>query len=132
MKPAVAVLIAALSLGAAQDDWKPLALTRADAAPDSTAEVGLVLTSTPGTIDLGLVVDNPCGAKLGTTYQPHGAVVKVRLIGPPADRHCAGRRLEAYQAVVKGLRPKQYQVIVYTANAKGRWHPWKAGVTEVP
>jgi hypothetical protein len=132
MKPAVAALIAALSLGAAQDEWKPIPLSRVETAPDSTAEVGLVLTPAPGTIDVGLVVDNPCAAKLGATYQPHGAVVKLRLIGPPADRRCPGRRLEAYQAAVNGLRPKRYQVIVYTADAKGRWRPWKAGVTEVP
>jgi hypothetical protein len=132
MKPAAALLIAALSLGAVQDEWKPLPLSRAEQAPDSAATVGLALTPGPGAIDVSLVVDNPCPAKLTATYQPHGAVVKIRLIGPPADQRCPGHRLEAYQAAVTRLRPKRYQVIVYTADAKGRWHPWKAGVAEVP
>ena len=77
-------------------------------------------------------VDNPCEAKIRASYQYHGAVVKIRLIGPPADRRCPGHRPEAYQASVTKLKPKRYQVIVYTLDAKDRWRPWKAGVADVP
>ena len=55
-----------------------------------------------------------------------------QLVGPPADRRCPGHRPEAYQASVTKLKPKRYQVIVYTADAKDRWRPWKAGVADVP
>jgi hypothetical protein len=133
MKLAVALLAGALTLAPLQDDWKPLALTAVEPPPDSAAAVvGLSLTPAPGAIDLVIGVDNPCQAKITATQQPHGAVVKVRLIGPPADRKCPGQKIETYKASVTGLKKKQYQVIVYTADAKNRWHPWKAGVTDVP
>ena len=132
MRTVAGLLIGALSIARVQDEWKPLALTRLDQPPDSSDAAGLVLTPTPGAIDVLVGVDNPCQAKMTATYQPHGAVVKIRLIGPPADRHCSGHRPEAYRASVTGLKKKRYQVVVYLADAKNKWRPAKAGVTEVP
>jgi hypothetical protein len=138
MKIAIGILIGALSTGPLQDEWKPMALTRIDQpadsgqAGDSSDAAGLVLTPSPGAIGIAVTVDNPCQAKIRAAYQYHGAVVKVRLIGPPADRRCAGHRPETYQASVTKLKQKRYQVVVYTADEKDRWRPWKAGVAEVP
>jgi hypothetical protein len=109
-----------------------MALSRVDQPPDSGEAGSLVLTPSPGAIDIALGVDNPCQARIRATYQSHGAVVKVRLIGPPADRRCPGHLPETYQGSVTKLKQKRYQVVVYTADAKGRWRPWKAGVTDVP
>jgi hypothetical protein len=132
MKLAVGFLIGMLGAAGLQDEWKPLVLAPVEPAPDSAAAVGLTLTPSPGTIDIVLGVDNPCQAKITATQQPHGAVVKIRLIGPPTDRRCPGQKIETYKATVSGLKQKQYQVIVYTADAKKHWRPWKAGVTDVP
>lgn len=132
MKLAVGILIGMLGVAGLQDDWKPLALVPVDPTPDSSATVGLSLTPSPGTIEIGLGVDNPCQVKITATQQPHGAVVKIRLLGPPTDRRCPGQKIETYKATVTGLKKKQYQVIVYTADAKSHWRPWKAGVTDVP
>jgi hypothetical protein len=132
MKLAAGILIGALSLGTLQDEWKPMALTLLDQPPDSGDAAGLVLTPSPGAIDIVVGVDNPCQAKIRASYQYHGAVVKIRLTGPPVDRRCGGHRPEVYRASVTKLKQKRYQVIVYTADAKDRWRPWKAGVADVP
>lgn len=132
MKLGVGLLIGALAFGAVQDGWKPMPLTLLEQAPDSGDAGGLTLTPSAGAIDIAIGVDNPCQAKVRATYQYRGAVVKVRLIGVPADRPCAGHRSETYQASVRKLKPKLYQVIVYTADARDRWRPWKAGVADVP
>jgi hypothetical protein len=129
---AAGMLIGALSIGALQDEWKPMALTQLDQPPDSSDAAGLVLTPSAGAIDIVVGIDNPCQAKIRASYQYHGAVVKIRLTGPPTDRRCPGHRPEGYQASVTKLKPKRYQVIVYTADAKDRWRPWKAGVVDVP
>ena len=132
MRLAAGILIGTLSIGALQDEWKPMALTQLDQLPDSSNAAGLVLTPSPGAIDIVVGVDNPCQGKIRASYQYHGAVVKIRLVAPPPDRRCPGHRPEAYQAAVTKLKPKRYQVIVYTADAKDRWRPWKAGVADVP
>ncbi len=133
MKLAVGFLIGMLGAAAMQDEWKPLALAPLEPTPDSgSAVVGLTLTPSAGTIDIVIGVDNPCRAKITASQQPHGAVVKIRLMGQPTDRKCPGQRIETYKATVAGLKKKQYQVIVYTADAKNHWRPWKAGVTDVP
>ena len=131
MRVAVGILIGMLGIARLQDEWKPLALTPVE-PPDSSAAVGLTLTPAPGAIDILLGVDNPCKAKITAGQQPHGAVVKIRLVGPPTDRRCPGQKIETYRATVSGLKKKEYQVIVYTADAKSHWRPWKAGVTDVP
>jgi hypothetical protein len=132
VKLTACIILGAVSLAARQDEWLALPLARLDAAVDSVVAAGLILT--PGSKALEIVVgfDNSCQAKVSATYQAHGAVVKIRLTGPPPVRQCpAVYRPEAYQARVGGLKPKRYQVIVYTKDKRGQWRPWKAAVTEV-
>jgi hypothetical protein len=118
--------------GPPADEWKPLPLARLEPAPDSVVAAGLALTPAPGSMEVAVGFDNSCDGKTDATYQLKGAVVKIRVAGPVAGRPCpGGPRPEAYAAHLSGLKAKRYQVIVYLTDAKKKWQPWKAGVTQV-
>jgi len=126
------LLLSAASLAAQQDEWLKLSLSPVDAPVDSLVAAGLTLSPESHALELVVGFDNACQAKVRATYQAHGAVVKIRLEGPPAVRQCpAVHRPEAYRARISGLKAKRYQVIVYTKNRRDQWQPWKAAVTEV-
>jgi hypothetical protein len=132
MKLAAWIVLGAASLATPQDEWLILPLTRIEAPADSVVAAGLTLAPGSKAVDIMLGFDNSCQAKVSASYQAHGAVVKIRLTGPPAVRQCpAVYRPEAYHAQVTGLKPKRYQVIVYTKDKRDQWRPWKAAVTEV-
>jgi len=132
MKLAACIVLTAASLAAQQDEWRSLPLARVEAPADSLVALGLTLSPESHALELVVGFDNPCQAKVSANYQAHGAVVKIRLNGPPVVRQCpAVHRPEAYRARVSGLKAKRYQVIVYTKNRRDQWQPWKAAVTEV-
>lgn len=115
----------------AQDPWPALALRPADAAPDSLAEAGVLVTPTAGGLDV--LVGLTCQANPRAGYQVHGAVVKIRVQPADAKGSCpADGPLHAYSAHVTKLKSKRYQVIVLRPDARGRWQPWKAAVAVVP
>src|SRR3954452_8277977 len=118
------------SLSPAQDPWPALSLTPADAAPDSLAQAGLVVTPNPGGLDV--VVGLTCQGTRRASYLVHGAVVKIRIQPSGAQGPClASGPVRAYSAHVSKLKPKRYQVIVLQPDTRGRWQPWKAAVAVV-
>jgi hypothetical protein len=132
MRLAACLILGALSLVAQQDEWPNLPLVRVDSPPDSLVAAGLALAPTPGGLEITVGFDNSCEAKVSANYQAHGAVVKIRLTGPPPGHQCpAGSRPEAYRAMVTKLKPKRYQVIIYTKDKRDQWRPWKVAVAEV-
>ena len=132
MRLAACIVLGAVSLAAQQDEWLVLPLARIDAPADSLVVAGLTLAPESSALEIVVGFDNSCQAKVSANYQAHGAVVKIRLNGPPAVRQCpAVYRPEAYRARVAGLKAKRYQVIVYTKDKRDQWRPWKAAVTEV-
>lgn len=132
MRLAACIVLGAVSLAAQQDEWVVLPLAPLDPPVDSLVATGLTLAPGPGVVEIVVAFDNSCQAKVSANYQAKGAVVKIRLNGPPAVRRCpAVYRPEAYQARVGGLKPKRYQVIIYTKDKRDQWRPWKAAVTEV-
>jgi len=132
MRLAACIVLGVVSLAAQQDEWLVLPLARVDAPADSLVAAGLTVLPDSRAIEIVVGFDNSCQAKVSANYQAHGAVVKIRLNGPPAVRQCpAVYRPEAYRARVAGLKAKRYQVIVYTKDKRDQWRPWKAAVTEV-
>jgi hypothetical protein len=132
MRLVACIALAALSLAASQDEWPNLPLQRVDAPVDSLVAAGLTLAPGSGSLEIVMGLDNSCQAKVSANYQARGAVVKIRLNGPPALRQCpAVYRPEAYRARVTKLKPKRYQVIIYTKDKRDQWRPWKAAVTDV-
>ncbi len=132
MKFAACIVLGAVSLVSRQDEWRVLPFARLDAPADSLIAAGLTVSPVSGGLEVIVGFDNSCQAKVTANYQAKGAVVKIRLNGPPAVRQCpAVYRPEAYRAGVAGLKPKRYQVIVYTKDKRDQWRPWKAVVTTV-
>jgi hypothetical protein len=132
MKFAACIVLGAVSLVPRQDEWRTLPLARLDTPADSLIAAGLTVLPESSGLQVIVGFDNSCQAKVTATYQAHGAVVKIRLNGPPVVRQCPGvDRPEAYRARVAGLKPKRYQVIVYTKDKRDQWRPWKAVVTTV-
>jgi hypothetical protein len=118
---------------AGQDPWPALRLTPAESPSDSLVQAGLLLAPTPGGIDVTVAIEKPCQAAPRASYQVHGAVVKIRFQQSSGRAPCSTSGTpQAYRAHLSGLKSKRYQVIVFQADAKGRWQPWKAGVTTVP
>jgi hypothetical protein len=133
MRLALGILLMAAGPALAQDEWRQLPLSRVELSADSTIAAGIELVPSPGAIDVVIGLANACKGPVSATYQARGAVVKIRVAGLAAPRQCpAAYRTEAYRARVAGLKPKRYQVVAYTQNAKRQWLAWKAGVTEVP
>lgn len=115
----------------AQDPWPALSLKPAESAPDSLAQAGVLVTPTPGGLDV--LVGLTCQANPRASYRVHGAVVKIRIQPTDVKGPCpAGGPMRAYSARLSKLKPKRYQVIVLQPDARGRWQPWKAAVAVVP
>jgi hypothetical protein len=124
---------AAATSAAAQDAWPALPLATEESPPDSLVQAGLLLTPTPGGIDVAIAVAKSCAAAPHASYLAHGAVVKIRLQQAAGRSPCAASGPpQAYRTSVSRLKPKRYQVIVLQADARGRWQPWKAAIAVVP
>src|SRR3954451_12592628 len=104
----LAVLLTCLitSLTPGQDPWPALSLKPADAVPDSLAQAGVLVTPSPGALDV--VVGLTCQGTPRASYMAHGAVVKIRIQPGSAQAPCSATGpLRAYSAHVGKLKPKR-------------------------